>query len=300
MSIIEEYRKSLKMTEAEELLDLVLYRPLGLLLVKAIYRFPITPNQVTLLSLVSGLVSAFCFAAGTASGFVWGGVWYMVANVLDCSDGQLARLQNSGTPLGRLVDGIVDWVISTAIFTGLGFGLAAYTGNPAVWYLAIAGGLTSAFHAVMFDGYQQQFISRSRGEPDFLVREMARIQMELQTTPSSSPLRRFALRTYLAYMGLQGKSSGGGMEQRYPPELFRSKNMKLMRWYTFIGATTNRSLLIAASFFSSPEVFLWVVITAGNMWLVVALMWKRRVQRNLDLAMRTEPVPSSAGVAANA
>ena len=99
MNIREEYKKSLKMLEVEELLDLILYRPLALAFVRLIYKTPITPNQVTFMSFLAGLASAYSFAQGTVAGMAWGGVWYAVANTLDCSDGQLARLQGSGTPL---------------------------------------------------------------------------------------------------------------------------------------------------------------------------------------------------------
>lgn len=299
MSFIQEYRKSLKMAEAEEVLDLVFYRPLALIFVKAVYRLPITPNQVTLLSLFSGLASAYSFALGTTRGFAWGGIWYMIANILDCGDGQLARLQNSGTPLGRLVDGIVDWIISTAIFIGLGIGLAAHTGTPAMWYLAIAGGITSALHAILFDSHQQEFISMSRGEPDFLQREVDRTRTVLQETPSTDTFRRLALRAYLVYMGLQARSQAGGKNLPMPAELYRTMNLKLMRWYTFIGATTNRSLLIVTALFSAPEIFLWLVITAGNVWLAVALVWKRRVHERMAASLRPSPVPSNNSLPAN-
>ena len=94
------------MAEVEEPLDLLFYRPIAFAIVKLIYRLPITPNQVTLLSLGAGLVAAYYFSLGTAGAFIAAAVWYAVTNILDCCDGMLARLQGSGTPLGRLIDGI--------------------------------------------------------------------------------------------------------------------------------------------------------------------------------------------------
>ena len=94
--IVEEYRRSLKMPEAEEPLDLLFYRPLAYPFVKAVYRLPITPNQVTLLSLLAGLCSGWCFSRAPHGALSWAATWYLAANVLDCSDGQLARLQHSG------------------------------------------------------------------------------------------------------------------------------------------------------------------------------------------------------------
>src|ERR1051325_8384328 len=145
--LIEEYKRSLKMPEAEEVFDLVFYRPIAFVFVKAIYRLPITPNQVTGLSLIAGLISAWYFSAGTPAALAAAAVWYAVANVLDCSDGQLARLQKSGSLMGRVVDGVVDYISSVAIFLGIGIG------GGQMWWLVVLGGVSSALHAIMFDQY---------------------------------------------------------------------------------------------------------------------------------------------------
>ncbi|MBI3765873.1 MAG: CDP-alcohol phosphatidyltransferase family protein, partial [Ignavibacteriales bacterium] len=123
--IVEEYKRSLKMPEAEEVFDLLFYRPVAFILVKMIYRLPITPNQVTGFSLVAGLIAALFFSMSTAAAIVMGALWYALANILDCADGQLARLQHSGTLLGRVVDGVIDYISSVAIFLGIGIGLAS-------------------------------------------------------------------------------------------------------------------------------------------------------------------------------
>ena len=56
--LVEEYKRSLKMPEAEEVFDLIFYRPLAFVFVKLVYRSPVTPNQVTLLSMIAGLIAA--------------------------------------------------------------------------------------------------------------------------------------------------------------------------------------------------------------------------------------------------
>ena len=291
MTLLEEYRKSLKMAEVEEVIDLALNRPIAFGLVRLIYRLPITPNQITFLSLLSGLASGYCFSLGQ---FALGGIWYAVANLLDCMDGQLARLQHSGTPLGRLVDGVVDWVISVAIFTGVGIGMAAATGTQAIWYLVVAGGLSSAFHAIVFDYYQQDYLSTVRGEENFLMREMTRSREELARLRDTRErsFRWFVLFLYLQYLGVQQRSQiKKGPSRPYPAPLFRRHNKHIMRWWTFLGATTNRSMLIVAGILGRPEVFLWVAVVPANLYLIAMFLWQRRVQAGLDLALNREPAP---------
>jgi phosphatidylglycerophosphate synthase len=290
---VEEYKKSLKMGEAEEILDLIFYRPIALGFVKLVYRLPMTPNQVTYLSLLAGLACAYYFSQGTPEQFAVAGIWYAIANMLDCADGQLARLQNSGTPLGRLVDGVVDWIISVAIFIGLGIGLAAQTGEPIVWYLVVAGGLTSAIHSILFDYYQQDYIAKVRGQKSYLTREIEKIETELQkgNHTKNGTLRRIPLHIYLNYLRIQQRSQLKKVDGREVlPDLYRDSFKRLTRWWTFLGATTNRSLLIIAALFHQPEIFLWIIVVPGNVYLAIILLWQRSIQRRLDDSLKRRTI----------
>lgn len=295
MNIREEYKKSLKMLEVEELLDLILYRPLALVFVRFVYKTPLTPNGVTFLSMLGGLASAYSFAQGTASGMAWGGIWYAIANVFDCSDGQLARLQGSGTPLGRLVDGVVDWFISVAIFAGLAIGLQRSTGDASVWFIVSISGIASAVHAFFFDLYQQQFISIVRGQKNFVDQEVAKVHLHLATSNGSAQrlYKRLVLSIYLRYLEAQRSSRSSELEGRqYPPDLYRAMNKNVMRFWTLLGPTTNRSLLIVAGLLNNAAVFLWPVLTIGNILLVIALVWQRNILRHLDSIVRQQANPA--------
>lgn len=295
MNIAEEYRKSLKMAEAEEILDLILYRPVAFVIVKLIYRLPITPNQITYGALIAGLIAAFEFAQGTKTGFVWGAVWFAIANILDCGDGMLARLQKSGTPLGRLVDGVVDWISSVAIFFGLGMGMSAYFSEPLYWVLAVGAGIISGYHAMVFDKRQQAYISTVRGERNFIERESEKIETE--QLKSGNPIRRFFLSIYKSYLAAQeGPEQNADEIKHYPSELYREKNMRIMRWWTWLGPTTNRTLLMIAGVMFRPDWFCWVILVPANVYLIALFAWQKNITRNLDetvtasniLASRTE------------
>ena len=60
MNWAEEYKKSLKMREVEEIFDLFIYRPLAFLLVRMVYKTKITPNNITSIAILMG-VTAGCF-----------------------------------------------------------------------------------------------------------------------------------------------------------------------------------------------------------------------------------------------
>jgi phosphatidylglycerophosphate synthase len=68
----------------------------------------LTPNQVTILSLVAGLSVGFFFAIAETWSLAVGGVMFYIAFVLDCSDGKLARATGITSPKGQALDALAD------------------------------------------------------------------------------------------------------------------------------------------------------------------------------------------------
>ena len=84
-------------------------RPLAAVFVAVIHRTPITPNQVTLFSLlvaVSG--SALLALMPTYEGSLLGVLVLEIAYLFDCADGMLARYKKLASPTGHLFDFFVD------------------------------------------------------------------------------------------------------------------------------------------------------------------------------------------------
>ncbi len=265
-----EYRRSLKLPASEELIDLLFYRPIAYLLVKGISSFPVTPNQVTMLSLAAGLAAAWRFSTGSQAGFAEGAIFYAAANILDCADGQLARVQQSGTLMGRVLDGSADYLSGIAIFMGLGLGLEA-EGNSS-WPLVIAAGISSTLHAIVFDHYQSEFLSAERGEKDFADSEIERFTREIARLRSQGggEVRIFLLRSYLSYNRVQ-RTIG-----RFLPSCRTQSNRAFMiRLWSFLGPSTNRTILILCALYGEIPLFCRFTALALNAWLLAGLLLQK-------------------------
>lgn len=83
-------------------------------------RTPLTPNQVTALSCLVGILGALCFFPGGYWGPVCGALLLQFSVVLDCCDGEIARVKFMESPLGDWLDIICDTIVSIAIFLGIG------------------------------------------------------------------------------------------------------------------------------------------------------------------------------------
>ena len=113
----EKYRATLKSTDTEDWLDLHVIRPFCYYCAVFFAKFDIHPNTVTIWSMIIGAASAVFF--GCAS-FYYGGtmgliyniiaiVMLMVADILDCTDGQLARMTGKKSRIGRILDGVAGF-----------------------------------------------------------------------------------------------------------------------------------------------------------------------------------------------
>jgi len=112
-------------------------------------RRGLTPNQVTVVSILVGVLAAAAFATGERAGLVAGAVLLQLAFTLDCVDGQLARYTRSFSKFGAWLDSIFDRTKEYLVFAGLAIG-ASRAGDP-VWGLAIATlTLQTARHALDF------------------------------------------------------------------------------------------------------------------------------------------------------
>ncbi|MBC8337582.1 MAG: CDP-alcohol phosphatidyltransferase family protein [Rhodospirillales bacterium] len=90
--------------------------------VKPLAKTPVTPNQLTIVRLLTGIAAAACMAIGPGWQALGGGV-FVVSVFLDRADGDLARLTGQTSASGHRYDMIADTVCNALILIGLGVGL---------------------------------------------------------------------------------------------------------------------------------------------------------------------------------
>jgi hypothetical protein len=139
--IVAIYRASKKKRDINRFTEYVA-RPPAAVVVYALAKTPITPNQVTFLSAV--------VAAGAAAMFaLLPGYWWLVAAalvfelsfVLDCADGQLARHRKIASPLGHLLDFLMDELKAMFIYACVAIRMWQESGGDDRLLLVGLGGL---------------------------------------------------------------------------------------------------------------------------------------------------------------
>jgi phosphatidylglycerophosphate synthase len=90
---------------------------------------PLTPNQITAASLAVGLLAAACFLPESFAWSLLGWLLFESSYVLDCVDGEIARLKMQESPLGAWIDSMADNVVQAAILFVLSVRLQRSTGH---------------------------------------------------------------------------------------------------------------------------------------------------------------------------
>ncbi|MBK9261628.1 MAG: CDP-alcohol phosphatidyltransferase family protein [Polyangiaceae bacterium] len=131
-------------------------RPLAAVVVAAIHRTSITPNQITLFNLVVAVIgSALLALLPTYHGGLVAILVLEVAYLFDCADGMLARYKKLASPTGHLFDFFVDEqkavllvaVLGIHLYRKGGFGIdgALWTpGSPGFLFAAALGAVIVA------------------------------------------------------------------------------------------------------------------------------------------------------------
>lgn len=123
----EQVQKTYKSNDTEEWLDRVFTRPIGFLWARFFMHLGVHPNTVTVLSILIGLSSVVFFMHGSyrtegLTGLacnIVGVLLMMWANFYDSADGQLARMTNQRTQLGRILDGVASFLIFIPVYTSV-------------------------------------------------------------------------------------------------------------------------------------------------------------------------------------
>lgn len=285
MSLFQEYKSSLKKIEVEEVFDLYFYRPLAFLLVKAIYSTTVTPNQLTVISMVFGVIGGFCYSFGTREAFMIGAVLYLLYNVVDCSDGQLARLKKNGTSIGRILDGVADYLVSVALYFGIGFGYANSSSHPfQMWLLTAAAGISNAIQSGLLDYYRTRYLDYVLKRVSILGEGLRVFEDEFERLKKirGRYFDKAIIWIYLKYSVIQRKVTNPKPDQEkikayISAEEYAKKNRWLIRLWTFLGPTTQWTFLIISSFLNRIDVYLLGIFVVGNILAIMLYFFQSKV-----------------------
>jgi phosphatidylglycerophosphate synthase len=129
------------------LVDRWFNRPVGRPFSKLLIRTPVTPNAISMGATLLGLVAAVMFTRGSVFWSIVAAVLFQVSAILDCMDGDVARVVFKESPLGKWLDIVGDQVVHIGVFLGIAIGVGVRDGAPEAEWL---GGIAALGAAISF------------------------------------------------------------------------------------------------------------------------------------------------------
>ena len=251
-------------------------------LVRIIYSTPITPNQITFLSLVLGLLSAGFYVSGKPDALVWGAVFLYGKVILDNVDGNLARARGASSRFGRFLDSLADFLVTVLVYIGATFYLVQETGDIGLWYLGFFALLFGFIQSTYFVFYLVSYTSSLGSYEKNRVDEAITRKDEAEAEENESLVWNLKLQKLFGWVY--------GWQDRLVERLdfFSRKASKVSEkeeaeWYGdkgFLTAIsplclcTNNVMLAVFSLLDQVELFFILLISVMNFYGLGLLIWK--------------------------
>ncbi len=309
----EEFKKTLKSSDTEDWLDLHFVRPFCYYWALLFARLDIHPNTVTILSMFIGAGSAIFF--GCAS-FYYNGMEGLMFNIIailmlcladifDCTDGQLARMTGKKSKLGRILDGLAGFTWFIPIYHAMIYRFYLHHELEFQWlgiedtpenalivtgiaYIigVIAGFMGTGGQQRLADYYIQVHLFFLKGEKGSELDNSKRQQEIYDQMDESTPAyERYFQKTYIDYTKKQEAStpqfqrllaklrSKFGSLDAIPQEFreeFRQYSLPVIKWNGLLTFNFRSFWLFLFCLLDVPVMyFVWEIVGMGLLYLYV-------------------------------
>lgn len=272
--------ESIKLPEVEERFDIYFSRFIGYYLAKISLRMGLSAHQVSVLSLISGTVAGLLFYyQDDIVPILWACFFITVSGLFDSADGQLARMTQTSSDLGRKVDAIIDTVVFIVCYASTSF----FFTNQYGWYIFPVAVLAGWLHSVkssVYEFYKSEFIyyiKKSRSQRIAYLHEV-----------KANPDRKGLWKGFLYYVELDytrkqeyfvSRNKNTRLifekwafedEQVLFRSLYRKYNQGIMTWWALIcGTNVHRTAMMIFSIFGHMDYyFIFAIVTYFPMILV--------------------------------
>jgi hypothetical protein len=264
---------ALKGTTVEEWTDVHFFRPVGIRIARALEPTRVSADQVTLWGLLVGLVAGHLVVYSSLWLNLAGVALFVVSDLFDSADGQLARLRGTSTRLGRVLDGLSDMLRFLNLYVHLLVRMVHVQGWgwPAV-VLVLVVIWSHSFQGATVDFIKNVYLEVAGGGGETDLPE------DLEPSRQGGALARIARRLYRAYSRRQAMMFPAtyrllqAARRTAPDQAFRAQYVErqaaVLPVLTLI-ATNIRFALLAAAILAG-HVWWFLFVTAVPMNLVMA------------------------------
>ncbi|HKP93575.1 MAG TPA: CDP-alcohol phosphatidyltransferase family protein [Chthoniobacterales bacterium] len=150
-------RLAFKAIEIEELTDIFFFRPCGWIIARGARAVGLTPTHLSILRAITGIAGGallYNLRPGLLAFLL-----LILSEIIDSADGQLARMTGQLTELGRVLDGVGDYLAHGAIYVAIAAGIIDRGGSSFVLVWMLLAGLSNAIQSQMYDYHRTAYVT---------------------------------------------------------------------------------------------------------------------------------------------
>lgn len=297
------YQASLKSLDTEENIDLAFYRPIGYAWACLARRLGITPNAITIASVFLGVGAGIAFYYNNLWINVLGMFLLVWANSFDSADGQLARMTQQYSRLGRILDGMTGdiWFFTIYLCICLRENVTSefFMAHPwAIWTLAAVTGMFHVKQAAMADYYRQFHLYFLRGEEGSELDSVTALRAKYKEMSWKKQLfAKTVLLFYMNYTKNQEKFTPAMQQLRrvlakaYPdgriPQAFRDEfrkgSLPLMKYTNILSFNWRCIVLFCSMFARMPWLYFVFELVVLNVILIYMMHRHEKLCREMTV-----------------
>lgn len=294
---------TLKSADTEETIDIYFYRPIGFQWALLCRRLGITPNPVTIASIFIGIAAGILFYPENVKTNIIGMLLLMLANSLDSADGQLARMTNNRSRLGRLLDGLAGGLWFFAIHCALALRLQNDGWHWTIWLLSMASLIAHMTQAQMADYYRNIHLFFIKGKGGSEQDNSADLTAALNQLSWGKNFWEKLWKTYYRNYTRQQEAMSsnlqkfmGQVRRRYPNEIpqwlvteFRAMNKPLMKYTNILTFNTRCLFLFFTLFINKPWLYFLFDLIGLTSLMIYMIVQQEKVSKHFYNKLMANP-----------
>ena len=172
---------------------------------KAYNHFGLHPNVATVCSLLTGVAGGVLIAFHNLWMNIPGVILIILSIILDCSDGQIARMSGKGSLYGRCFDGFADSIVYASIYVGISVRCMSdkipFTDMNWSWWIFLisvpVGFYFHVYQARILDYHKNMYMYLTGNSHSELTTSEA-LKVQIDELPKHS-FKKFVCSSYLSY-----------------------------------------------------------------------------------------------------
>ncbi len=282
---------SIKLPEVEETFDIYFSRFFGYYFALIGKRLSMTPNQISIISLLVGaLAGYFFYFQEDVVMILWACFFITLSGLLDSADGQLARMTKQSSDIGRVLDGTIDTVVFIACYFGACIYFLEHGYGLWIFPIAIIAGYAHSAKSCVYEYYKAEFVYYVNADSGSRIAYLD----EMKKPENKGFIYLVLYYLELDYMRKQTMFHGRerthrekfeqytfGVQGQKFSELYRKTNESIMTWWALVcGTNVHRTVMMVTSLFGRMDwYFYFSIVTFFPLFAVVK--WQKRLDKNL-------------------